>query len=243
MAQTNTATDASGGDFVTCNGRVGLRTSEQLQAQTDLNSDVDANDKVLQILTLGSGIIDNVGVDASGVLACGGNLFAFGASEFSQGLDLNGDGDIFDSVLQVYNAGTLTLANVGLAVADAKASATRVAFSVPEALQGLLGTDLNGDGDMGDIVLHVFDGVALTTTNVGQDASSTITVSGDRVAFLTSEAAQNNTTLNSDLDALDYVLQVYDAAALTLTNTGRQSEPDFRFDGQVLAFRVRESAG
>lgn len=241
-AQTSTATDASGGDFVTCNGRVGFRTAEQLQSQTDLNGDVDANDSVLQILTLATGTIVNVGVDASGPLACGGNLFAFGANEFSEGLDLNGDGDIFDFVLHVYNAGTLTLTNVGLAVSAVEASSTRIAFAVPEALQGPLGTDLNLDGDTSDTVLHTFDPVGLTATNVGQDASSTIVVAGDRVAFLTSEAAQNATSLNSDLDTLDLVLQVYDAAALTLTSTGRQAEPDFRFDGQVVAFRVSEAA-
>lgn len=241
-AQTSTATDASAGAFVSCNGRVGFRTSEQLQNQTDLNGDVDANDGVLQVLTLALGTIDNVGVDATGPLACGGNLFAFGANEFNEGLDLNGDGDLFDFVLHVYNAGTSTLTNVGLAVSAVQASGTRVAFTVPEALQGPLGTDLNGDGDASDNVLHTFDPVALTSNNVGQDASSTLSVAGDRVAFLTSEAAQAGVSLNSDADALDLVLQVYDAATLTLISTGRQAEPDFRFDGQVVAFRVSEAA-
>jgi hypothetical protein len=245
-AQVSTGADASFAPFVACNGRVGFRTSELLQAGSDLNGDGDALDFAFQVLTLGSGAITGVGIDASGALACGGDLFAFGVGEHAQGnADINGDLDTFDFVLHVYDAGTSTLTSVGLPVASVVASPSLVAFAVPELSQGLGGTDLNGDGDTDDRVLHVFDPVTAATTNVGQEAgsASNIIVVGTTVAFVTSEAAQGGTDLNGDGDAGDTVLQVYDAATATLTNTMQQAQlsPPIQFVGDVIAFLVSEA--
>ena len=103
-ALTNTGQDASQLSFVACNGRVGFRTSETQQAQTDLNGDLDPLDFDARILTLGSGVVTDLAIDGSGPLACGGDQFAFGVSEFNQGnSDLDGDSDFTDVVLHVYD--------------------------------------------------------------------------------------------------------------------------------------------
>ncbi|MBI5090224.1 MAG: hypothetical protein HZB15_15555, partial [Actinobacteria bacterium] len=84
------------------------------------------------------------------------------------GTDLNGDGDLLDAIEHLYADGTLT--NL-----QAKVSAT-VSFGYPSAVAlepggpilvgldesrdpdwGIVGTDLNGDGDLGDMVLAVLD--------------------------------------------------------------------------------------
>src|SRR5690242_1018974 len=91
-ALNNTGLDATPGKFVVCNGRVAFRTSESHQAMSDLNGDTEANDQVLHVVDLASGIATNIMLDASGPLACGGDLFAFGVSEANQGIggtDLN----------------------------------------------------------------------------------------------------------------------------------------------------------
>src|SRR5262249_9925466 len=247
-AVVNTARDASGLPFVACDGRVGFRTVEAFQGQTDLTGDGDALDTVLQVLDLSSGIITNVGVDASGPLACGGSRFAFGVSELNAGLDLNGDGDQLDTVLHVYDAASATLTNLGISVDAIVMSSAIGAFVVPEASEGPSGTDLNGDGDEGDHVLHVVDLSTLTVTNVGQEASDTaaIQVRGHRVAFVTNEAAQGGGSLNGDGDTLDNVAQIYDATSAVLTNTQRATTqnpggPAVQLSDDLAAFLVLES--
>jgi hypothetical protein len=240
-AQINTGLDASGLSFVTCNGRAAFRTMESHQAAADLNGDLDAGDAVLRVLDLGLGTTTTVPIDASGELACGGDLFAFGVGEANQAVtDLNGDLDMDDTVLHVYDAATTTLTPIGLAVSTIAASSSLVAFAVPEASQGAGGTDLNLDGDKTDQVLHVYDPVGGTTTNVGIDASGDVAVVGTTVAFHVSEAAQGNSILNGDGDAIDMVLHIYEAGTATLTNTGRQAQPGIQFEGDVVAFLVNE---
>jgi hypothetical protein len=247
-AQVNTGQDASKLPFVACNGRVGFRTSEIQQGQTDLTGDGDAFDFGFQTLTPGTGAVVNGQVDASGPLACGGDVFAFGTSEFSEGnADLDADGDATDTVLHVYDAAGLTLVNVGLPVSAVAVSASPfAAFTVPETSLGPLGTDLNGDGDTTDVVLHVYDVAGATVTNVGLDASrdTDLRVAGARVAFTVNEAAQGplGTDLNGDGDSLDHVVHVYDVGTATLTNTVFAALPGIQLDGDVVAFAVDEAA-
>lgn len=249
-AVVNVGQDASGPSFVACNGRAAFATVEALQGLTDLNGDADILDTVLQIVALGSGVVTNVGIDASGPLACGGNRFAFGVSESAEAADLNGDGDQIDTVLHVYDAATATLTNVGRAVTAVAMSSAIAAFTVPEAFEGPGGTDLNGDGDTADQVLHVVDLTTLAVANTGQEAGASsaaaLIVRGDAVAFVTNEAAQGGTSLNGDLDTVDDVVQVYDASSATSTSTLRAMLPNpsgstsIAFNGNVVAFVVSE---
>jgi len=245
-AVTNTGRAAL--DFAACNGRVGFPEPEAQQGGggTDLNGDGDATDAVLQILTLSNGAITNVGRDASGVLACGGDLFAFGVIEFNQNdTDLDGDGDTFDRVLNVYDAATHATTNVGLPVAAVvvsdSASQALIGFTVPESVLGPGGTDLNGDGDTTDVVLHVYDPATHVTTNLGLAASTDLKIFEKTIAFRVSEAEQGQ-DLNGDGDLLDSVLFVYDGATATTINTHMAADPSILLDGHVVAFRVNEIA-
>ena len=64
-------------------------------------------------------------------------------------------GDLSDRVLFVHDPVRRRTINLGLAVALLEVAGSRVAFNVPENAQG--NTDLNGDGDTGDVVLFTYD--------------------------------------------------------------------------------------
>ena len=69
--------------------------------------------------------------------------------------DLNGVDDTLDRVAHVYDADAQVVINTGLACSDFWASGTLALIEVPESGQGQ--TDLNGDSDAVDAVVHVFD--------------------------------------------------------------------------------------
>ena len=107
------------------------------------------------------------------------------------------------------------------------------ALAVNEAWQG--NTDLNGDGDALDRVIHILDLATGTTTNLGLatlyyglGASATqyrtfpsfLPVRGQRLGFIVSEAEQGGMDLNGDGDALDAIATVYDVSTGTLTSSG-----------------------
>ncbi|HEV7733486.1 MAG TPA: hypothetical protein VGR62_15065 [Candidatus Binatia bacterium] len=161
------------------------------------------------------------------------------------GGSLNGDGDLDDEVVQLVEGAGPTQ-SLGLAVTTAVASPAIVAALVPEAGQNAI---LNADGDTDDTVLHVFTLAGGTWANVGQ-AADALAASGDRVAFVTPEAAQDDGSLNGDGDTTDRVAQVYDAATATTRNVG-QSVADFVLGNatgtvcgtrHLLAIRSPESA-
>lgn len=234
---TESGKDASTLPFVACNGQVGFRTSELAEDDSDLNLDGDTNDFVFQVLDLDTSLITNVGIDGSGVLACGGDYFAFGVSEAREdNHNLNGDFDSTDFVLHVYDASADSIDNVGLAVTQVVVSDSLVAFTVPESGEGV---DLNGDLDLLDQVLHVYDPATTVTTNVGQATIGALQINGHVVAFLTPEGGQGQ-ILNNDGDTSDNVVQVYDAALSVLTNTMQHADDAILFDGDVVAFRTNE---
>src|SRR3972149_3166439 len=159
--------------------------------------------------TRAMGTATNVGLDASLGFQLDGNLVAFGVFESNQGnTDLNGDGDTNDTVLHVFDKARGTTTNVGLDAGGFQLDGKLVAFGVSESNQG--NTDLNGDGDTNDTVLHVFDKGRGTTTNVGLDTSFGFQLDGNLVAFGVTESNQGNTDLNGDGDTNDTVLHVFD---------------------------------
>jgi len=128
------------------------------QGNTDLNGNGHSGDMVEHVYDAASGRITNLRLASIGPPVVSGKLVAFGVSEFLQGADLNGDGDTFDNVVHLYDAATGTTSNLRLAAADAFSAptlafdGTLLAFPVSEFFQG--STDLNGDGDVFDFVLH-----------------------------------------------------------------------------------------
>jgi hypothetical protein len=216
--------------------RVAFQVSEFEQGDSDLNGDGDASDQVLHVFDAARGRTTNVGLATSHFA-----LDAFLVSEFDQGgSDLNGDGDAFDQVLHVFDAARGRTTNVGLASESGfRFDGTRIVFSVFEGAQG--GSDLNGDGDAFDQVLHVFDAARGTTTNVGLATDFfSPELDGTRVAVRVPEAEQGGSDLNGDGDAFDHVPHVFDAARGRTTNVGLASAGGGRLDGTRLAFEVSE---
>jgi len=136
------------------------------------------------------------------------------------GLDLDGDGDACDDVVHLLDLATGRLSNTGLPVIDVSgqprlpaiaASGQAAAFAVSEA--ALNGSDLNGDGDALDEVLHVYDRASGRTTNLGLaiDPGRGLIVGDQWVAFSVSEHDQGGQDLDGDGRADGAVLHVHDA--------------------------------
>lgn len=110
---------------------------------------------------------------ASGEPAVGRRVIAFVVPETGHGYgDLNGDGDATDSVYHTYRMAPGLLANLQLAGAQLSAHLDDglLAFLVIEKHQG--NTDLNGDGDTLDYVLHLHCPPTGLSTNLALASSA-----------------------------------------------------------------------
>ncbi len=208
---------------------VAALVSEQDQGGVDRNGDGDADDLVAAVHPAagpGAGWA-NLGQAATRVVVRGDRVI-LATPEGAQGVDLNGDGDRSDTVIQIGRAGTASATNLRFAVEDFVASDTLVAFRVREGAQG--GRDLNGDGDAADDVLFVFDlrddglletGQAVTPCRLEAcDPRLPYRPLVDTVRFLTLEEAQG-ADLTGDGDRDDLVLQTFAVTAAPATATAR----------------------
>lgn len=120
----------------------------------------------------------------------GDRMAAIQSREFPSGHDWNGDGDLQDSILWLYDGESGILKNLGLAAysdgftPQMDIDGKLLAWLVPESQQGA--SDLNGDGDALDNVVFVYDGVSPLNLAVDYSTSYTfnLQVRGTRVAFL-----------------------------------------------------------
>ena len=123
----------------------------------DLNGDGDKQDELLHVLDGATGEVTPIlwQVNVKSVAVVGNRVFAMRAE--SPANDWNGDGDSFDWVLFGYDLSTGQTTNYGLAyfngVLGISAAGNALVVQVAEQAQGF--TDLNGDGDASDTVVHV----------------------------------------------------------------------------------------
>ena len=228
---------------------IAFQVIEAKQFAQSLNGDLDIDDDVIHVLDTATGHIRNLGL-AGGRPVVDGALVAFAVPEEDQGnTDLNGDGDKTDTVLHVYNARTGVTSNLGLAVSewDLLVGDPLVLAIVSEAWQNA--SDLNADGDFTDWVAHAYDAESRTMTNLALaleiSAASRFDAEDGIAAFFVDEADQNGTDLNSDSDAFDLVLHVYDVSTGVLTNTqlaSNPSTPEVQLEGGKAVVRVSEFA-
>lgn len=184
--------------------------------------------------------VSNLGLAAGSLIESEG-LVAFDVPEFSQDeTDLNGDGDVLDRVLHVYDFVDGSLTSLGLAseLGTVVVGGVLVAFAVPEDDQG--DTDLNGDGDTEDLVLHIYSAETGVTTNTGLAFLGAPSLGIASVAFQVFEAGQDAADLNGDADTDDLVLHVYDARTGLTTNTQRASTSLVAFHDHAFAFTTDE---
>jgi len=194
--------------------------SGQADAGVDLNGDGDVVDDVVALHASAdaAGTWIDIG-QAAEDLELRGSTLAFATAEASQAqADLNGDGDVLDTVLRVYDADSGLLDDTALAVEEFVLGANLLAFRSSEAAQG---ADLNADGDLGDEVLQVYDLASGAVVNTGQtavpcdqvacDPRTPYRVLDDTIRFVTLESLQGE-DLNGDGDTDDLILQIFNAA-------------------------------
>jgi len=205
-------------------------------------------------ITFGS-VADNlVTGDGNGRL----DYFAYGTDIDDN--DISGDGSADDTVLYTVDASSGPPATV-IALCPAEASsvaAGKAAFLRPEAAGqtpslGLCptgplvvgGPDLNGDGDAGDAIVHLWRGSG-SVDNL-HCAATAVVLSDQHLAALVSEADQGDGPLNGDGLADDQVLKLYDlsdpnpASCSDWTNL-QQAADDVQIAGDWVAFTTPESA-
>ncbi|MDX1375460.1 MAG: hypothetical protein R3357_07865 [Burkholderiales bacterium] len=203
----------------------------------DLNGDGDVADAVAHAYDATTGQMHNLGL---AVLAASiaGRFVGLYVDEAAQGADLNGDGDMVDRVLHLYDGDTGSIVNTGLWVESLVMTERLAAFTVVEFFHG---ADLNGDGDLSDRVLHVFNRATGTTANLGLDPTFSIAAAGTLVAFRASESANGNSDFNGDGDAGDSVLHLHDAASGTTSNLRFAIASPLDMDERLIVAQVSEA--
>lgn len=209
-------------------GFVAFLVHEQLQGNVDLNGDSDTFDLVVFVYDGPSDTARNLHLAAlrfdfgtsQTVLEAGGRRLAFHVGEETQGRrDRNGDFDLNDFVLHVYDADMESVENLHLAAADAKVSADHVAFRVLEASQG--NHDLTGDGDTNDGVLFLHDLRTHETRGSGAQAEQKYELAQDACLFQSDERHDFfGDDLNGDGDTGDRILRVFGWASGRVLDLG-----------------------
>jgi len=153
--------------------------------------------------------VTNLGVESD--LVFGDRLLAFRIRENESRGDLNGDGDLLDGVVHVYDLDTRRMTNLGHAVRDrhpVRVFGAFTAFYVDEDRQG---SDLNEDGDLEDTgFLYVHDSDTGDLINLGSASDTDLTVVSERWV------------LYSQQDLL-----IYDVVTRRVTSTGVAGRVDF----------------
>ena len=193
-------------DKVEVSGRfVVFLASEAKQEAGSLNGDGDTDDRVLYIYDTNTSTLISTG-QAAEEFVVGSDLVAFRTSEAAQDEDLNHDGDKLDDVLQIFDliAGTMVdydeqaVTPCQLAACDPRRPYNvfrdTVKFLTTECDESdggvkkgctKRGTDLNGDGDAGDLVIqtvNVRSRVRKTLGVINDDPTQSDPMQGDPLA-------------------------------------------------------------
>ncbi len=177
-------------------------------AAQDANGDGDQLDHVALIWDVGAGSHVNLGRATLPSLpgGIGPRRAVYLTSEFAEGVDRNGDGDIFDQYVEVYDR--LSGFSRGFdkpAGSDALRSGDQRRGFLFRVIESATTGDLNGDGDLHDGVVHVMDFASGAVTNSGLAGTFSAHVRGRRFAFV---GIESGTDLNGDGDGDDQVLVV-----------------------------------
>ncbi len=152
-------------------------TPESAQGGQDLNGDGDANDRVLQVYYSATGELLDLG-QAAEEFVIGSGVVGLRTSEASQSVDLNGDGDMLDYILQLYDLSSRVLINTMQTVIPCNHALCdpRIPYRILKdtarflSLEAAAGKDLNGDGDTDDVVVQIFN-TAMALNNAAQTTS------------------------------------------------------------------------
>ena len=224
---------------------------EAAQASTDLNGDGDTFDRVLFATDLLSGKVSNTlapsPVSGQDRIAFNGGTVGLLLPEFELG-DSNGDGDVSGHGVFLYDVASNTILPTGHESSSFffSVDGNRAAFTVFERDQG--NTDLNGDGDARDVVLHLAVAVPAVVPFADFVAAAEIETGADGEFEV-----QGAFTLGAPSDGIDPLQEdvVLNIGGFELTLPAGSLEfrrkgglNTFQFEGEVdgigLEFRIRE---
>jgi len=193
---------------------------EVLQGGLDLDGDGDVFDIVAHRIDAATGAVQNLGLavlDPRDVTAstrpAGQEAFALLAAEDTG--DANGDGDVFDRFPVVLDARTGVFFAPAVAAVKAVFVGRLLAFLAPEDGDG---RDLDGDGDLADLVVFTLDAGTGELVNLGLDAVDL--VASDELLLIARPEAGVGIDWNLDGDLDDVVVHDFDPFTRTAQNTG-----------------------
>jgi len=165
----------------------------------------------------------------------------------ANGADLTGDGDIDDFVLEVLDGNTRRRTSIGPAT-RASVNGKRAAWLRPERAGpapsiplDAASTDLgNGDADLEDDVVFLWDGAAASVANLGR-AATEVVLGESLLAALVSEEGDGR-SYNGDPDRSDLVAQVFDLASGGWLSGPAVAAERIAVKDRLVAFLVPEAA-
>lgn len=232
-----------------------FQVSESANGGIDRNGDGDAFDSVPAVCERATLAVANLGIagTALGSRDPGGETHVLvNAPESVNALDLNGDGDQLDTVPWIYEIGTGTSVNLGIACEPKTTAVIGTGYVAFQALENAFSPPIDGnhDGDFWDKVPFVYDLAAqdlvvlpLALAYIPPPAPIALSARGPEL-MLRGEEYSSQTDFNFDGDTGDVVVFAYDAPTRSLMNLARSlwdvgtSAPG----AHDLAFNVKESA-
>ncbi|MFN3651431.1 MAG: hypothetical protein ACK47B_17790 [Armatimonadota bacterium] len=183
--------------------------------------------------------------ELSGELWGAGQWVAFAVDEEER--DLNGDKDVEDSVLHLFNIRSLDTTNTGVAIDYSlqdeeenwavAVSDNLIALQVSELDNG--GRDMNGNGTAEDNVLCVYNPLSKQLTSLGVMGGQPRFLNG-KLYFVRPEADAKK-DLNGDGDMQDAVLCSYDPATRQIDSLGMEAANGYQVAGDWIAVAASEA--
>ena len=188
----------------------------------------------------------NLSLTFENALGSGGLRF-LEVSELRQGLDLDGDGDLFDRIAVIVDLDQRRLVDTRLSPGFPRSAESpqpvvtvsdeAIAFAVSEAETG--GLDRNGDGDALDRVLALYERDTGIVTNLG--VAARFVVANAEVAAFDVPESQEGRDLDGDGDQDDDVPFVHDRRTGETWSTGLAGARVLGVDGGSVALAVDEA--
>lgn len=194
----------------------------EINAGMDLNGDGDRDDSVIRYYDILTGALTNtknVGWGAS----IYGEIIAFSTFEWQAGQDLNGDGDVDDSVIRYLNITSGTTVN------------TRAEGWWPTIYGDIIAFEALYSTYIAITYHNISDGSLVDTKIDGRMAC----VYENLIVFSTPEADFGVGDLNGDGDWEDWVVRYYDISTKTLVNLGVEGISPSIYKN-VIAFETYE---
>jgi len=221
---------------------IAFTVNESDQGHSDLNGDGDVTDSVLHVYDGTRDKTYNLGY-AANVIAVDSETVAFGANEFEQGQDFNGDGDQSDSILHSFNTRTNVVTNHQVSLSASGFGGSPQARKL-QFRGGLLVTTAQAT-DLAPATIQVLDPQTNRLSDTGFESFYFQFGRDQEIAAFLSEAKVGH-DLNLDGDTTDLVAHIYDGGSGSLLNLGVAPAlstfgPLYRSSDDFLAIIVNES--